>query len=172
MIIFNIIPIIAAIIAAIIGCTLFSFKYDNVFPAIIVMFFYSAGLGYILILPSKFILYPILYEKLESNDIIRKFMDKYRTDVRKTILTILGLGFVDFVLNSFLLMITSSLLEEISIYLWVIAILSGLTMCMLTLLLWFKIRKPENNGKRLFLYYVILTVIFLIVAYILKNHIT
>lgn len=166
----NIIPTMAAIFVAIIVGLIYSAGVDNVFPAILLIWFYAGGLIYFLLFPLKFIVYPIMYEHLDNSDIIFRFFDKCRTNKRITILTIIISGLIDCLFFLGALKILHNCKSNILLYLFLILQLGSLTLCMLTLLLWFTIRKSQNNEKRLILYYILLTTLFMIAVFVFRYY--
>ncbi len=157
--IFNVIPIIAAIIAAIIAGLIFSALYDNVFPAIIVICSGTAILTYLVLLPIKLIVYPAIYEYVDDSNIIFKLFDKYRTNKLLAYVTLIFFGLIDYIVYLYMPKVLIAYSSDDWIHFYKKSQLLGLTLCFLCLILWFKIRKPQNNGKMLFGYYLVLTTI-------------
>ena len=166
--IFNAIPLMAAVFVAFISGLIFIIIYDNAFPALIGMSAYIATITFMLFLPIKFIIYPIIYEYIEKSSIIFKFLNKIKTNKLIAILVFLLLCLLDYMIYLYLPKNLVAYSPDDWIHFYKKTQLLGLTLCFLCLLLWFKIRKPKNNGKILFCYYIVLTVIFLSIVVLLK----
>lgn len=170
IIIFNIIPILGAIIGIIIAyCYLVLSPYDSGF-AMLIPIFIMASMLYFWVLPVKFILYPILYEYLKPSNIIYKLFEHIRTK-KSTAIIALGITIIIDILVYLYVPKSSIVSEDGILQLYKKSQVFGLTACMLSLLLWFKIRKPKNNGKRLLLFYLILAIIFSVILFIFREYI-
>jgi len=158
LLIFNLLPILAAIFVAGIVCLIFFTIHDNSFPAIITVFTGTIGLIYILFLPPKFIIYPVIYEYIDNSSIIFKFFEKLRTNKLIAIITFLLFCLLDYIIYLYLPKNLIAYSPDDWIHFYKKSQLLGLTFCFLSLLLWFKIRKHKNNGKILFCYYIALSI--------------
>lgn len=171
----NIIPILGAFLGIVMGILSYGVydatsMEDSSGFGLFVVLLYTIGLGYTLFFPLKLIVYPIMYENLESSNIIHKFFDKCRTNRHSAIIAILISFLIDCLIYSYTPKNLITLLDDF-IPIYKESQLVGLTCCMFTLLLWFKVRKPEHNGKRLFLFYIALIIIFSVIIYIFKDSI-
>lgn len=157
-----------AMFAAIISGIIFITIYDSAFPALIGVCTCTATITFMLLLPIKFIIYPLIYEYISNSSIIFEVFNKIKTNRIIAILVLLLSCLLDYIIYLYLPKILIAYPPDDWIHFYKKTQLFGLTLCFLCLLLWYKLRKPKNNGKILFYYYIVLTVIFLSVVMIFK----
>lgn len=161
IVIFNVIQILAAFLAGAIAFVYLAMSPYDSGVAMLIPILIAAGLAYWLTLPVKLIFYPIMYEYWNKSNIIHKLFDKIIVSKLTMMIALVVTLIIDFLIY---LCVPKNVFP-------IYSHLMGLTICLLLFLLWIKIRKPENNGKRLILFYIVLTILVLLVLFIFNENV-